>query len=154
MGRMSKGEFSRLIHFNYLNDDMLRGSVYFAKRNRIDADFLTKRASYRVMGILRKEFLTSPNGVIERQNRGDDPQSEFNRFVEWINQPFSKEDNLHGTVKYMQKNYGTVQLCRYTMPLRNAGELYLATAFDDRSQGDHKKLKDISSNELQNILNE
>lgn len=154
MARMSKGEFSRLIHFNYLNDDMLRGSVYFAKRNRIDADFLSKRASYRVMGILRKEFLTLPDGEIERQNRGSNPQGEFDRFIEWINQPFSQEDKLHGTVKYMEKNYGTVQLCRYTMPLRNAGDLYLATAFDDFPQGNHKGLKDVTSNELKDILNE
>lgn len=116
---MSPSELSRIFYFNYINDDMLRGSIYYGKRNYYKdlKQFLSDRPLYRTIKIIHKEFI-----ILKAD-------SEYKKFVEWANQPFSNEDRLYGQVQYFDKQYSVFTNYRFMLRTKTAGDLYLKTQF-------------------------
>lgn len=127
---MSPSELSRIFYFNYINDDMLRGTIYYGKRNYYKdlKNFLSERPLYRTIKIIQKEFAVL------------DLSSEYDKFVDWANQPFSDEDRLYGQVQYFEKQYPVFTNYRFMLRTKTVGDLYLKTQFKQTNS-----LSDISN---------
>lgn len=135
---MTPSQFSRIFYFDYLTEDMLRGTIYYNKRNYYKdlKHFLSERPTYRVGKILRKEFAVLGES------------KEFNKFQKWAEQPFSDEDKLYGSVTYFQKQYPTFTNYRFMLRAKNAGDLYIRTQMKSQS----KDLTTINENEIRDSL--
>lgn len=115
---MTPQELRKIGYFQYVDDDMLRGTIYYSKRNKIDNKYLSNRPAFRVMKILKREF----------ELLGE--EEEYLRFKEWIQKPFTNRDKLHGAVQYFEKQYGSeIISIRYLLTTKNVIDLYMQTDF-------------------------
>lgn len=133
-------ELSRICHFEYLDDDMLRGTVYYGKRNTYKdiKAFLARRPLYRVIKIIKKEFI-----MLDKLN-------DFNKFSAWANCKFSEEDRLYGFVQYFEKQYPIFDGYRFLLSSQNIADLYIKTQLNQSKKID---LNNISNEDLFNEMN-
>lgn len=132
---MTPQMISRICHFEYVTDNMLRGTVYYGKRNKHKdlKQFLADRSLYRVAKIVKKEFAVL--GM----------ESDFNQFITWASQPFSDEDRLYKFVQYFEKQYPIFKGYRFQLSCKNVADLYIKTQLN---KGQSIDLDNISKEDL------
>lgn len=95
-----------------LTENMLKGTVYYAKRNNFTIEQLLKQPTWRVILILE-------NLVVDDED--------LTLFIKWSQMPFKAYDETFICVKRFRSKYGSIRAYRYLLTLNNAIELYLNT---------------------------
>lgn len=133
--------FSRLMHFEYLEDDMLKGSIFYGKRKKYGnlKKFLTERPVYRTGKILSKEF--AAQGL----------EQDWQEFMKWANQPISEEDRLYSSIQYFERFYNTFDNYHFMLTNKNACDLYIKTQLQKAPQVDLSK---VSQEDILNSMKE
>lgn len=138
---INPSKFSRICYFDYVDKDMLRGTVYYKRRDNKDLpQFLADRSLYRVAKIMKRESIM----LDSLSKNSTECIDTFNQFINWANQPFNNEDRLYKYVQYFENQYSICEGRRYLLSAKNAGDLFINTVIK----------KQVSSiNDLEKVSN-
>lgn len=112
---MDKAKMGKLATFNLpYDEDDLRGTPFYSKRDTITKEQLTIKPCYRALKLLKN---------IAEKNDVED----FRDFWLWVQMPISAYDEQFDQVKKFRRIYGKFKANRYLLTVKNAIDLYIQT---------------------------
>lgn len=129
---MTPSEFSRCMHFNYVDAEMLRGTSFYNRQYASLPMHLARQPVYVVSKILKREFAKL------------DALDEFQHFVKWANHPLTDHDLLYPKIKAFNNMFPTFPNMRYMVYCRYISDSYVS----ERWQGNTRRFNNLNKQQI------